>query len=281
MPTTFASLPSIQTSFSSSLPQGSSMISPLGARPHLGTRKTSTTLRDPNDCAPDDLDPDENAELYVNLLVFEEAMRRGYVDLQRRKRKYMVFFAGLLLWNAYFSYGTMIDPSPYYYISLFHTLSLLLGLVTLSLYFFGGYYHSTIAEPRKFLPYANRTLRGMNLRLVVVPRGAWWTVRDWLPCLFPPFSWRRKKKGEERPPMPPERREVRLVVGGRVDADIREGWDTYQLEYWENRAEEGIPESDDEDDETDLLVKGKRKDGSVRGQSRRRKDGSMRKKKVG
>ena len=73
----------------------------------------------PND-SPAPVDP----MVYRDLLIFEESLRGQYLYLQRRRWKYLsifimkisnpnvaVFVCGLIIWLAYFTYGTIIAPS--------------------------------------------------------------------------------------------------------------------------------------------------------------------------
>jgi hypothetical protein len=52
-----------------------------------------------------------DAATFRDILVFEEAIRTQQNLLGERKRKYLFFFAGLLLWDGYFFYGVFISPS--------------------------------------------------------------------------------------------------------------------------------------------------------------------------
>src|SRR5579862_5010284 len=61
--------------------------------------------------------------VYRDLLIFEESLRSQYLYLQKRRRKYLstltsfvlvlmiVFLCGILVWLAYFTYGTIFAPS--------------------------------------------------------------------------------------------------------------------------------------------------------------------------
>ncbi|BFZ53352.1 Nem1-Spo7 phosphatase regulatory subunit [Savitreella phatthalungensis] len=106
------------------------------------------------------------AARYADLVKFEESLRREYFRLRRIRRRYAMFFAGLLMWCGYFVLTAFVRPSSYAYVLQLQRLCALAGLVTLALFYTSGLYTSTLVSPRKFLPHTNRALRHFHLRLV-------------------------------------------------------------------------------------------------------------------
>ncbi|ORY75736.1 Spo7-like protein-domain-containing protein [Protomyces lactucae-debilis] len=153
------------------------------------------------------------SDQYGDLLIFEESLRKEYARLLVLKRKYTLFFALLIAWNAFFFHGTWVNPSDYSYVLFLYRICLLAGLVTLVLFYASGLYNSTLLQPRKFIPQANRGLRPFNVKLVPTQTG-------WL-------SFLRKEK------MPGEAH-VKLVVSARAGGEpqVREGFEEYRQAYW-------------------------------------------------
>ncbi|KAK9477554.1 Spo7-like protein-domain-containing protein [Lipomyces japonicus] len=110
--------------------------------------------------------PSSPAQIYRNMLILEESLRNQYVTLRARRWKYTFFSGLLLLWTGYFYYGVFVWYSVYSYVHLFHKFCLMMGAVTIALYYFSGLYDKTIMYPRKFLSNTNKGLRQFNLKLV-------------------------------------------------------------------------------------------------------------------
>ncbi|ODQ69311.1 hypothetical protein LIPSTDRAFT_40071, partial [Lipomyces starkeyi NRRL Y-11557] len=141
-------------------------------------------------------------QIYRNMLILEESLRSQYIALRLRRYKYTLFCGLLVLWTVYFYYGVFIWYSVYAYVHLFHKLCLMIGVVTLSLFYLSGLYSKTMVYPRKFLSNTNKGLRQFNLKL---PSGGDVVKLVMLPKAF--------------------------------SAEFREGWEVYRQEYWEKENE--------------------------------------------
>lgn len=154
-----------------------------------------------------------------------------------------MFFAALLLWIGFFFHGVWIQPSHYHYVSFLYRICLLAGLVTLVLFYASGLYHSTLVQPRKFIPQANRGLRPFNVKLVQTSTG-------WLSMFR-----QREKRGEEK---------VKLVVSARAGAsNVREGFEEYRSAYWQAIEEKATGSSklaDEKSKDKDRSLKSAPKD---------------------
>ncbi|KAK9485234.1 Sporulation/nuclear morphology [Lipomyces starkeyi] len=115
---------------------------------------------------PMDAIPSSPTQIYRNMLILEESLRSQYIALRLRRYKYTLFCGLLVLWTVYFYYGVFIWYSVYAYVHLFHKLCLMIGVVTLSLFYLSGLYSKTMVYPRKFLSNTNKGLRQFNLKLV-------------------------------------------------------------------------------------------------------------------
>ncbi|EMR09927.1 hypothetical protein PNEG_01686 [Pneumocystis murina B123] len=157
--------------------------------------------------------------IYQNLLMFEESLRQEYISLYLRRRKYSMFLTGLLSWNTYFFYGSLINPSNYYYVSLLYRLCLLAGMITFLLFYLSGLYSRTLTLPQKFIPYTNKCLRPYNLK--IVPNRL---TKSRLLQFLPHKLFRRPDLGEGG---------IRLVLLGKgFDRNFCEGWEIFRQEYW-------------------------------------------------
>ncbi|KAK9246241.1 Sporulation/nuclear morphology [Lipomyces tetrasporus] len=123
--------------------------------------KTSMTMPDPMDTIPS-----SPTQIYRNMLILEESLRSQYITLRVRRHKYTLFCALLVTWTVYFYYGVFIWYSVYAYVHLIHKLCLMIGVVTLSLFYLSGLYSKTMVFPRRFISNSNKGLRQFNLKLV-------------------------------------------------------------------------------------------------------------------
>ncbi|KAK9240029.1 Sporulation/nuclear morphology [Lipomyces kononenkoae] len=123
-------------------------------------------MKAPKVSDPMDSIPASPTQIYRNMLVLEESLRSQYIALRVRRYKYTLFCALLVLWTLYFYYGVFIWCSVYAYVHLFHKLCLMIGVVTLSLFYLSGLYSKTMVYPRKFLSNTNKGLRQFNLKVV-------------------------------------------------------------------------------------------------------------------
>jgi Spo7-like protein len=110
----------------------------------------------------------------------------------------------------------------YYYIHLFHRISLLGGLFTLVLYYVSSLFHRTLIYPKKYLSHTNKSLRQFNLKLV--PNSSSSPLRN-LPVVrwfFPP----KTVLGEGG---------VKVVLNqrGGIEGEFIEGWEMFREDFWE------------------------------------------------
>ncbi|KAK9469782.1 Sporulation/nuclear morphology [Lipomyces arxii] len=121
---------------------------------------------------PMDTIPSSPTQIYRNMLILEESLRSQYITLRFRRYRYTLFCAFFVLWTAYFYYGVFICYSMYSYVHLIHRLCLMIGIITLSLFYLSGLYSKTMVYPRKFLLNTNKGLRQFNLKLVSTQSSA-------------------------------------------------------------------------------------------------------------
>ncbi|KAF2742296.1 hypothetical protein M011DRAFT_472337 [Sporormia fimetaria CBS 119925] len=138
-----------------------------------------TSLKTPID--PVSLLPSSPSQIYLNLLILEASLRSQYLTLRARRRQNTFVLTLLTLWLAAFSYTLFLRPrgdgklggSEYWVIDLAQKLCFVTGLVTLLLFWATGQWERGVRWPRRWIGIANRGLRGMNAKIVVI-RGPWW-----------------------------------------------------------------------------------------------------------
>ncbi|EGC49654.1 conserved hypothetical protein [Histoplasma capsulatum var. duboisii H88] len=146
--------------------------------------------------APDPLStlPSSPPQIYLNLLILETSLRSQYLALRARRQQNTFFILLLALWIAYFSYALFLRPredgrgvggSVYWVIEMAEKVALMGGVVTGVLIWGTGQWERGVRWPRRWLGVANRGLRGMNTKIVVL-RGPWWKEAwSYLAFLFP------------------------------------------------------------------------------------------------
>ncbi|KAI5289769.1 hypothetical protein KEM52_000660, partial [Ascosphaera acerosa] len=146
--------------------------------------------------APDPLAtlPSSPPQIYLNLLILEASLRAQYLSLRARRRQNSFFIFLLCLWIAWTSYALFLRPredgsgvggSVYWVVETAEKVALLGGIITAILIWGTGQWERGIRWPRKWLVVANRGLRTMNCKVVVM-RGPWWReVLAFLTFLFP------------------------------------------------------------------------------------------------
>lgn len=221
--------------------------------------------------------PSSPPQIYLNLLILESSLRSQYLTLRARRRQYTFFLLLLSLWVAYFSYALFLRPredgsgvggSVYWVVEMTEKLALMGGVVTAILLWGTGQLERGVRWPRRWFAVANRGLRGMNAKIVVI-RGSWWQeLLSNLAFLFPyssffpspGFSYHviehadRKALGlsTSRPTHYDAERggsytEEDLAPGGdyikllllpkSFSPEFRENWDEYRNDYWEKENE--------------------------------------------
>lgn len=227
--------------------------------------------------------PSSPPQIYLNLLILEASLRAQYVTLQARRRQHSFFLFLLGLWIAYFGWALFLRPredgrgvggSVYWVVERAEKLALMGGVVTAILVWGTGQWERGIRWPRRWFGVANRGLRNINAKLVII-RGPWWrellsTLGFLVPyaSLFPSAGssyhyvdhltetgsmGKRSGHGARASrdggggPEDLARVEEDLSPGGDLvkllllpkpfSPVFRENWELYRLEYWEKENE--------------------------------------------
>ncbi|KAI9842732.1 MAG: hypothetical protein M1838_002991 [Thelocarpon superellum] len=223
--------------------------------------------------------PSSPPQIYLNLLILEASLRAQYLTLRARRRQHTFFVLILALWIAYFFYALFLKPredgkgvggSVYWVVELAEKLALMAGVVTAMLVWGTGQWERGIRWPRRWIGIANRGLRNVNSKLVVI-KGPWWKeLLSALSFLFPysslfpppeasyqyvdhvpdtPAVGKRDRPGarhggEDREAtwveedLSPGGDYVKLLLLPKpFSPDFRENWDLYRTEYWEKENE--------------------------------------------
>ncbi|KAI0728056.1 hypothetical protein C8Q72DRAFT_417018 [Fomitopsis betulina] len=165
--------------------------------------------------------PAHDAATYRDLLLFENRLKTNVLSLNRRKHRYQLFLAQLLIIIAFLSsevllqtnllsipymlllrnvlpevYGEVGDVSisPY-----FTTGLLLVSVMTLVLFFASGMYSEKIGYANRYAPHANRALRNLNMYLNVRQPP----LRSKLPSFLNPFTLLFPRPTPSPSPSPP------------------------------------------------------------------------------
>ncbi|KAF2272012.1 Spo7-domain-containing protein [Westerdykella ornata] len=231
---------------------------------------------------PTSLLPSSPPQIYLNLLILEASLRSQYLTLRARRRQNTFVLTLLALWIAFFTYllwlrpredGKGIGGSQYWLVDMTQKLCFITGLLTALLFWVTGQWERGVRWPRRWIYFANRGLRGMNVKIVIM-RGRWWKeVVSWLAFMVP-FSgglWGGEAPGSSyhylnlsqergsgldagggvpRHKIREDGREyaeediapggdyVRLMLLPKpFSAEFREGWEVFRQEYWERENE--------------------------------------------
>ncbi|KAI9869667.1 MAG: hypothetical protein M1830_005238, partial [Pleopsidium flavum] len=212
--------------------------------------------------------------IYLNLLILEASLRSQYLTLRARRRQHTFFLLLLTSWIAYFFYALFLRPredgrglggSVYWVVEIAEKVALMGGMVTGILIWGTGQWQRGVRWPRRWVGIANRGLRVMNTKIVVVT-GPWWReMLSHLSFLFPyssffpspGSSYHYVDRGLEKsshytasygnPGSGNVHREEDLAPGGDYikllllpkpfSPDFRENWELYRTEYWERENE--------------------------------------------
>lgn len=218
--------------------------------------------------------PSSPPQIYLNLLILEASLRSQYLTLRARRRQNTFFLLLLILWVAGFAYllflrpredGSGVGGSVYWVVEMGEKVALMGGVVTGMLIWGTGQWDRGVRWPRRWVGIANRGLRSMNAKIVVI-KGPWWMeMFGHLSFLFPYSSFFPaqgssyhyvesvgEKRGSGGPRSDPEdvddlSHEEDLLPGGDYikllllpkpfSPDFRENWELYRLEYWEKENE--------------------------------------------
>ena len=235
---------------------------PLGI-PRSGTR---LPLSDPLSTLPS-----SPPQIYLNLLILEASLRSQYLTLRARRRQHTFFLLVLTIWIACFFYALFLRPredgsgvggSVYWVVEIAEKVALMGGVLTGILMWGTGQWDRGVRWPRRWVGVANRGLRNVNAKIVVI-KGSWWReILGLMYFLFPlaTFSHAREsfdpymdlmdeKSGEannrskfetiQNEPtanedLSPGGDYIKLLLMPKpFSADFRENWELYRIEYWE------------------------------------------------
>lgn len=215
--------------------------------------------------------PSSPPQIYLNLLILETSLRSQYLELRARRRQHTFFLFLLAIWVACFSYALFLRPredgrgvggSVYWVVEMAEKVALMGGVVTGILIWGTGQWERGVRWPRRWLGVANRGLRGMNTKIVII-RGPWWKeMLSHLSFLFPYSSFFPSPGSsyhyvEHSRPQPGARHlpdeegdlglEEDLAPGGdhikllllpkSFSPEFRENWEEYRADYWEKENE--------------------------------------------
>ncbi|KAF2127746.1 hypothetical protein P153DRAFT_265543, partial [Dothidotthia symphoricarpi CBS 119687] len=231
---------------------------------------------------PTSLLPSSPPQIYLNLLILEASLRSQYLTLRARRRQNSFVLTLLAVWIAFFFYllwlrprddGKGIGGSQYWLVDMLQKVGFITGVVTTLLFWATGQWERGVRWPRRWVGVANRGLRGMNAKIVVI-RGPWWReLVEWARFIVP-FSgglWGGEQGGssyhfinvaqekshalDARGGRPrhsiiedgKEYAEEDIAPGGDYikllllpkpfTPDFRQNWEMYRTEYWERENE--------------------------------------------
>ena len=218
--------------------------------------------------------PSSPPQIYLNLLILEASLRAQYLTLRDRRRQNTFFIFLLCIWNVGFTYLLFFRPredgsgaggSVYWVVETAEKMALMGGVVTAILIWGTGQWDRGMRWPRRWVGIANRGLRDVNAKIVVI-KGPWWKeMLGHLSFLFPYSSFfpasgssyhyvdhatEKHGSGSHRSGLEEDDdmlREEDLSPGGDYikllllpkpfSPDFRENWELYRLEYWEKENE--------------------------------------------
>ncbi|KAL1971921.1 hypothetical protein VTN31DRAFT_2009 [Thermomyces dupontii] len=256
-------VPEVSSPSPLSKPQADGSLSPPSVETRPSTPDPLSTL------------PSSPPQIYLNLLILESSLRAQYLALRDRRRQNTFFLTLLALWIAYFSYALFLRPredgrgvggSVYWMVEMGEKVALLGGIVTAILVWGTGQWERGMRWPRRWFTVANRGLRGMNTKIVII-RGPWWReLLSYLSFLFPiPAFFGSTSNYQYVEVHPSERRAHRpyhvvddndyesgvieedlspggdhirlLLLPKAFSPEFRESWDEYRAEFWEKENE--------------------------------------------
>ena len=220
--------------------------------------------------------PSSPCQIYLNLLILEASLRAQYLALRARRRQHLFVLMLLGAWVIYFSYALFLRPredgkgvggSPYWVVDMAEKVALMGGVLTGMLIWATGQWERGFRWPRRWISVANRGLRSMNCKIVIL-KGPWWTeLLSYSEYLFPfsslftngTINYRYSKSSIERRSSKPISRSLKYTLSGpaMVEEDVapggncvrllllpkyfsptfRENWELYRSEYWDRENE--------------------------------------------
>lgn len=238
--------------------------------------------RNPSITDPTSLLPSAPPQIYLNLLILEASLRSQYLTLRARRRQntfvltllffYLVIFFDLIFLRPRED-GKGRGGSQYWMVDMLQKVCFITGVVTALLFWATGQWERGVRWPRRWVGVANRGLRGINAKIVVI-RGPWYReLFEWL-LFLRPFSgglWggeqggssyhfinvsQEKSHGLDGGGGRPRHRIVHdgkeyaeediasggdyiklLLLPKPFTPDFRQNWETYRAEYWDKENE--------------------------------------------
>jgi hypothetical protein len=238
--------------------------------------------RAPSIADPTSLLPSSPPQIYLNLLILEASLRSQYLTLRARRRQntfvltlltiYLVIFFDLIFLRPRED-GKGRGGSQYWLVDMLQKVCFITGVVTALLFWATGQWERGVRWPRRWVGVANRGLRGVNAKIVVI-RGPWYReLFEWV-LFLRPFSgglWggeqggssyhfinvsQEKSHGLDGSGGRPRHRIVQdgkeyaeediapggdyiklLLLPKPFTPDFRQNWETYRAEYWEKENE--------------------------------------------
>lgn len=220
--------------------------------------------------------PSSPSQIYLNLLILEASLRAQYLALRARRRQHLFVLVLLGAWIIYFGYALFLRPredgkgiggSPYWVVDMAEKVALMGGVVTGVLIWGTGQWERGFRWPRRWISVANRGLRVMNCKIVIL-KGPWWTeLLSYSEYLFPfncfftngTINYQHVKSSMDRRSFKPVSCSVKQTSSGAamVEEDVapggncirllllpkyfsptfRENWELYRSEYWDRENE--------------------------------------------
>ena len=244
----------------------------IATPPHdLSRPGTPDSVRAPPPATSDPMStlPSSPPQIYLNLLILEASLRAQYLTLRARRRQHTFFLLLLSLWIGYFFYALFMRPredgkglggSVYWVVEMAEKVALMGGVVTAILVWGTGQWERGIRWPRRWIGIANRGLRNVNSKLIVV-KGPWWReLLSALVFLFPysslfssaessyqyvghlshPATAARRDKDAQpvEEDLSPGGDHVKLLLLPKpFSPEFRENWELYRTEYWDRENE--------------------------------------------
>ena len=217
-------------------------------------------------------------QIYLNLLILEASLRSQYLTLRARRRQNTFFLLLLAIWIAWFAYllflrpredGSGVGGSVYWVVEMGEKVALMGGIVTGMLIWGTGQWERGVRWPRRWLGIANRGLRNINAKIVLI-KGPWWKETfGYFAFLFPYSTFFPAQSSSSQyiqlASVTSKEKETRSQLSAVEDDDndlfreedispggdyikllllpkpfspeFRENWELYRLEYWEKENE--------------------------------------------
>lgn len=165
----------------------------ISSNTEAGTSRSTTPLT-PSD--PLAALPSSPPQIYLNLLILEASLRSQYLTLRARRRQHTFFLLLLTVWNTWFLYALFLRPredgsgvggSVYWVVEMAEKVALMGGIVTGILIWGTGQWDRGVKWPRRWVAIANRGLRNINAKIVVI-KGPWWRETLGLLSFLFPYS---------------------------------------------------------------------------------------------